>query len=97
MGRPVKLDLARDAAEMIENAGDATDFLKKFAQPSRLMAASMLLALISGVMLVGMGIFRLGFLANFLSHPVISGFITASGLLIAAGQIGHLLGVPAGE
>lgn len=61
------------------------------------LAASMLLALISGVMLVGMGIFRLGFLANFLSHPVISGFITASGLLIAAGQIGHLLGVPAGE
>jgi SulP family sulfate permease len=60
------------------------------------LAASMLLALISGVLLVGMGIFRLGFVANFLSHPVISGFITASGLLIAAGQIKHLLGIPAG-
>src|SRR5690606_11049625 len=54
------------------------------------------LALLSGAMLMVMGVFRLGFLANFLSHPVISGFITASGLLIAAGQLRHILGV-AGE
>src|SRR5690606_31759266 len=39
---------------------------------------------------------RLGFLANFLSHPVISGFITASGILIAASQLKHILGLPAG-
>jgi SulP family sulfate permease len=58
------------------------------------LVAATLLALISGVMLVAMGLFRLGFVANFLSHPVISGFITASGLLIAAGQVRHLLGVP---
>lgn len=37
MGRPVKRDLAREAAEMVENAGDAADFLKKFAHPSRLI------------------------------------------------------------
>lgn len=42
--------------------------------------AAVLLALISGAMLTLMGIFRLGFLANFLSHPVSSGFITASAL-----------------
>lgn len=60
------------------------------------LVAATLLALISGVMLVAMGVFRLGFVANFLSHPVISGFITASGLLIAAGQVGHLLGIPSG-
>jgi len=54
------------------------------------------LALLSGGMLAVMGIFRLGFLANFLSHPVISGFITASGLLIAAGQLRHVLGVSGG-
>jgi SulP family sulfate permease len=60
------------------------------------VAAAMLLALISGVMLILMGLFRLGFVANFLSHPVISGFITAAGLLIAAGQVKHLLGIPAG-
>jgi SulP family sulfate permease len=39
--------------------------------------------------------FRLGFLAHFLSHPVISGFITASGILIAASQVKTLLGVNA--
>ena len=58
------------------------------------LVAAIALALLSGVMLVAMGIFRLGFLANFLSHPVISGFITASGILIAAGQLRHILGVP---
>lgn len=56
--------------------------------------AAMLLALISGVMMVLMGAARLGFLANFLSHPVISGFVSASGLLIATGQLKHLLGIP---
>ena len=60
------------------------------------LAAAMVLALLSGGMLVVMGVFRLGFLANFLSHPVISGFITAAGLLIAAGQLHHILGVAGG-
>lgn len=59
-------------------------------------AAALTLALFSGAMLTAMGVLRLGFLANFLSHPVIAGFITASGLLIAAGQVRHLLGVKAG-
>ena len=60
------------------------------------LAAAMLLAFLSGAMLIAMGLFKLGFVANFLSHPVISGFITASGLLIAAGQLKYLLGIPAG-
>jgi SulP family sulfate permease len=51
------------------------------------------LAFISGAMLVLMSVLRLGFLANFLSHPVISGFITASALLIAAGQLKVILGI----
>lgn len=54
------------------------------------------LALLSGVMLALMGILRLGFLVNFLSHPVISGFVTASGLLIAASQVKTLMGVGGG-
>ncbi|GAB5373718.1 MAG: solute carrier family 26 protein [Acuticoccus sp.] len=59
-------------------------------------AAALTLALLSGAMLLAMGIFRLGFLANFLSHSVIAGFITASGILIAASQLKHIFGVPAG-
>ncbi|MDX5349814.1 MAG: STAS domain-containing protein, partial [Paracoccaceae bacterium] len=52
-------------------------------------------AFLSGAILLVMGVLRLGFLANFLSHPVISGFISASGLLIAASQIGPLTGLKA--
>ena len=59
------------------------------------LGAAMLLAGLAGLMLTAMGIFRLGFLSNFLSHPVISGFITASGLLIATSQLKHIFGVPA--
>ena len=56
--------------------------------------AALMLALLSGAIMLVMGAARLGFLANFLSHPVISGFVSASGLLIAASQLKHLLGVP---
>lgn len=55
--------------------------------------AALVLALLSGLVLLGMAAMRLGFLATFLSHPVISGFITASALLIAASQLKHILGV----
>lgn len=57
--------------------------------------AALTLAGLSGAILLGMGLLRLGFLANFLSHPVISGFITASGLLIALSQLRHILGIEA--
>ena len=56
-------------------------------------AIAITLAFLSGVMLLLMGLLRLGFLANFLSHPVISGFISASALLIAASQLKTILGV----
>ena len=58
--------------------------------------AALTLAGLSGVMLLALGLLKLGFLANFLSHPVIAGFITASGILIAASQIKHILGIGAG-
>ena len=57
--------------------------------------AALTLAGLSGAFLVLLGVFRLGFLANFLSHPVIAGFITASGILIATSQLKHILGVSA--
>lgn len=60
------------------------------------VTAAAVLALLSGAMLLVLGLFRLGFIANLLSHPVISGFITASGIIIAASQLKHILGVQAG-
>ncbi len=58
-------------------------------------AVAITLAFLSGLLLLAMGLLRLGFLANFLSHPVISGFISASGILIAASQLKTLMGVKA--
>jgi|TARA_R110000772_G_scaffold268721_1_gene398020 SulP family sulfate permease len=55
--------------------------------------AAILLALMSGAMLLLFGLLRMGFLASFLSHPVIAGFITASGVIIAVSQLGHVLGI----
>ncbi|MFX4673940.1 SulP family inorganic anion transporter, partial [Acinetobacter baumannii] len=57
--------------------------------------AALTLAALSGLMLVVMGVLRLGFLASFLSHPVVSGFLTASALLITLSQLKHLLGIRA--
>ncbi|HEY7775455.1 MAG TPA: SulP family inorganic anion transporter, partial [Kineobactrum sp.] len=58
--------------------------------------AAVLLAFMSGGMLLLFGFLRMGFLANFLSHPVIAGFITASGVIIAVSQLRHILGVSGG-
>ena len=60
------------------------------------VAAALILALLSGLMLAAMGLLRLGFLANLLSHPVVAGFITASGVLIAVSQLRHILGIGGG-
>ena len=64
--------------------------------PAEIAIAAGTLAFISGVILAVLGVLRLGFLANFLSHPVIAGFITASGVLIATSQLKHILGIQAG-
>ena len=53
---------------------------------------AILLALMVGVLQFVLGIFRLGFLVNFLSHPVISGFTSAAALIIGLSQLKHLLG-----
>ncbi len=67
----------------------------QFAEPGspEYVVTAILLATMSGIILILMGLLKLGFIANFLSHPVISGFITASGLIIAASQLNHILGI----
>lgn len=53
---------------------------------------ALLLALMMGVMQFLFGILRLGFLVNFLSKPVISGFTSAAALIIGLNQLKYLLG-----
>ena len=59
------------------------------------IAAALILALFSGLILLVMGVLKLGFLANLLSHPVVSGFITASGIIIATSQLKSIMGIRA--
>jgi SulP family sulfate permease len=54
---------------------------------------ALVLALLVGIIQFGMGVVRLGFLVNFLSHPVISGFTSAAAIVIGFSQLKHLLGL----
>ena len=54
---------------------------------------ALILAFMVGAIQFLLGIFRLGFLVNFMSHPVISGFTSAAALIIGLSQLKHLLGV----
>jgi SulP family sulfate permease len=57
------------------------------------LAGAAVLALFSGAFLLLFGLLRLGLLSNFLSFPVVSGFVSASAVVIIVSQVGHLLGV----
>ncbi|RMZ50534.1 solute carrier 26 family protein [Flavobacteriaceae bacterium PRS1] len=59
----------------------------------RFIEFAILLALMMGVLQIAFGVFRLGFLVNFLSKPVISGFTSAASLIIGLNQLKHLLGI----
>ncbi len=63
------------------------------AGSSEYVMYAILLALMVGVLQFSMGVFRLGFLVNFLAHPVIAGFTSAAALIIGFSQFKHLLGV----
>jgi SulP family sulfate permease len=58
---------------------------------------ALLLALMVGVIQFAMGAFRLGVVVNFLSHPVIVGFINAAAIIIGLSQLNKLLGIPMGR
>lgn len=69
--------------------------LTQFAAPGteQFIALAILLALMVGLMELAMGLFRLGAIVNFLSHPVIVGFTNAAAIIIALSQFNKLLGV----
>ncbi|NNC82366.1 MAG: solute carrier family 26 protein [Flavobacteriales bacterium] len=57
------------------------------------ISLAILLALMVGIIQFLMGTLKLGFLVNFLSHPVIAGFTSAAALIIGFSQLKHLLGI----
>jgi SulP family sulfate permease len=63
------------------------------ASPQEYLLYAVTLAFLVGLIQFGMGALRLGFLVNFLSHPVISGFTSAAAIIIGLSQFKHLLRV----
>lgn len=57
------------------------------------VAMAILLAFMMGVVQLILGIAKMGFLVNFLSKPVISGFTSAAAIIIGMSQLKHLLGI----
>lgn len=63
------------------------------AGPEALIPLTMLLAFMVGISQLLLGALKMGFLANFLSSPVINGFTSAAAIVIALNQVKYLLGV----
>ncbi len=61
------------------------------------IALAIMLALLVGVIQFLLGVFKLGVIVNFLSHPVIVGFTNAAAIIIALSQVSKLFGVPMGR
>ncbi len=59
--------------------------------PEQYLLYAITVAFMIGVIQFGMGILKLGFVVNFLSHPVISGFTSAAAIIIGLSQVKHLL------
>jgi SulP family sulfate permease len=71
----------------------ATLFAQNNYSTEQMLIAASILALLSGFCLLAFGLFRFGFLTNFISFPVITGFISASAIIIASSQFGSILGL----
>ena len=58
------------------------------------MSLSVVLALFTGLLCIGAGVLRLGFVADFLSKPILVGFLNGVAIHIFLGQIGKVFGFP---
>ena len=65
----------------------------KLASVEAYIAMALFLAFFVGLLQLLMGFLKMGFLANFLSRPVVSGFTTAAALVIGISQLKYLLGI----
>jgi len=63
---------------------------------SEYLALCGVLAFMAAVMLIIARLIRLGFLADFLSHTALIGFLTGVGVQVASGEMGDMLGLPRG-
>jgi SulP family sulfate permease len=85
---PVAMTSLLTAASIAPLAAHGSDMFYAYA---------ILLALVSGLFQIAFGMLRIGVLLNFLSHPVLMGFINAAALIIGLSQLSTLLGIPAAQ
>ena len=85
---PVAMTSLLTAASIAPLAAHGSDLFYSYA---------ILLALISGLFQIAFGVLRIGILLNFLSNPVLMGFINAAALIIGLSQLPTLLGIPAAQ
>lgn len=85
---PVAMTSLLTAASIAPLAGHGSELFYSYA---------ILLALISGLFQIAFGVFRVGVLLNFLSNPVLMGFINAAAIIIGLSQLPTLLGIPAAQ
>lgn len=73
--------------------------LSVFAAPgsAEFVTLAIMLALLVGIVQLALGLFKLGVIVNFLSHPVIVGFTNAAAMIIGLSQVNKLIGVPMGR
>ncbi len=64
---------------------------------SQFIALAILMALMVGIIQLSLGVFKLGVVVNFLSHPVIVGFTNAAAIIIGLSQLNKLFGVSMGR
>ena len=85
---PVAMTSLLTAASIAPMAAHGSDLFYSYA---------ILLALLSGLFQILFGIMRMGVLLNFLSNPVLMGFINAAAIIIGLAQLPTLLGIPAAQ
>lgn len=83
---PVAMTSLLTAASIAPMAGHGTELYYSYV---------ILLALLSGLFQIAFGLLRIGVLLNFLSHPVLMGFINAAAMIIGLSQLPTLLGISA--
>ncbi len=81
---PVAVAAVMVAAALAPYAGD---------DPAKYLTGALILSALSGLIMLVMGLLRLGWLTNFISHPVLTGFTTGAAIFIIGTQLAALTGI----
>ncbi|AEV63311.1 MULTISPECIES: SulP family inorganic anion transporter [Pseudomonas] len=90
IGSSRQLMVGPDAATCAMVAGAIAPLA--MGDPARLAQLSVIVTILVGLMLIGAGLARAGFIASFFSRPILIGYLNGIGLSLLAGQLGKVLG-----